>query len=111
MAASGRRDEQLASTLLTRFGSLANVIAAPVWDLLAVKGIKVAQVGVLKSVDAAARRLVRMEVVGKPVFENWNRLMGYLHAELSRETVEQFRVLFLDNQTGCSGTSCYSGGR
>ena len=33
-----------------------------------------------------------------PVLNNWDRLLAYLHAELSREPVEQFRVLFLDNR-------------
>jgi DNA repair protein RadC len=32
------------------------------------------------------------------VLTNWRRLLEYLHAELSREPVEQFRVLFLDNR-------------
>jgi DNA repair protein RadC len=32
------------------------------------------------------------------VLTNWDRLMAYLNAELSRERVEQFRVLFLDNR-------------
>ena len=52
----------------------------------------------LKSVQAAALRLLRAEVIEQPVLTNWDRLMAYLSAELSRERVEQFRVLFLDNR-------------
>ena len=94
-----RRDtKSLARTLLSRFGSFARVIAAPVQDLLAVEGLGEAGVAALKSVQAAALRLLRAEVIGRPVLNNWDRLMAYLNAELSRERVEQFRVLFLDNR-------------
>ncbi len=34
----------------------------------------------------------------RPVVNNWDRLMEYLGAVLSREKTEQFRVLFLDNR-------------
>ncbi len=94
-----RRDTKpLARALLSRFGSFARVIAAPVQDLLAVEGLGEAGVAALKSVHAAALRLLRAEVIDQPVLNNWDRLMAYLGAELSRERVEQFRVLFLDNR-------------
>ena len=48
--------------------------------------------------QAAALRLMRAEVIDQPVLTNWDRLMAYLNAEMSRERVEQFRVLFLDNR-------------
>ena len=94
-----RRDTKpLARALLSRFGSFAKVIAAPVQDLLSVEGIGEAAVVTLKSVQAAALRLLRAEVIDQPVLNNWDRLLAYLNAELSRERVEQFRVLFLDNR-------------
>ena len=37
-------------------------------------------------------------MIDQPVLNNWDRLMAYLNAEMSRERVEQFRVLFLDNR-------------
>ena len=94
-----RRDTKpLARALLSRFGSFAGAIAAPVQDLLAVEGLGETGVATLKSVQAAALRLLRAEVIDQPVLSNWDRLMDYLNAELSRERVEQFRVLFLDNR-------------
>jgi DNA repair protein RadC len=67
-------------------------------DLLAVEGMGEAGVAALKSIQAAALRLLQAEIMGQPVLNNWDRLMAYLGAELSREPVEQFRVLFLDNR-------------
>jgi DNA repair protein RadC len=94
-----RRDTKpLARALLARFGSFSRVISAPVQDLLSVEGMGEAGVAALKSVHAAALRLLQAEIMGQPVLSNWDRLMAYLGAELSRERVEQFRVLFLDNR-------------
>jgi DNA repair protein RadC len=94
-----RRDtKSIARALLGQFGSFAGVIAAPVQELLAVDGLGEAGAATLKSVHAAGLRLLQAEVVSEPVLNNWDRLMAYLAAELSRERVEQFRVLFLDSR-------------
>jgi DNA repair protein RadC len=87
-----------ARALLSRFGSFGQVIAAPVPALLAVEGIGEAAAVMLKLVHAAAVRLLHAEVIGQSVLNNWDRLMDYLNAQLAREPVEQFRVLFLDNK-------------
>jgi DNA repair protein RadC len=92
-----RRDTKaIARTLIARFGSFAAAVAAPLADLRGVEGMGEAGAASLKTVHAAALRLVRAEVVNRPVLTNWDRLMDYLTAVLARERVEQFRVLFLD---------------
>ena len=88
----------LAKALLNRFGSFANVIAAPEKELVAVKGIGESAAATLKLVHAAALRLAHAEVKDAPVLNNWERLMDYLQAAIAREPVEQFRVLFLDTR-------------
>ncbi len=94
-----RRDTKpIARALLGRFGSFAAAIAAPLPDLRATKGLGEAGVAALKTVQAAALRLARAEVISRPVLGNWDALMAYLNAALARERVEQFRVLFLDNR-------------
>ena len=94
-----RRDTKpLARAMLAQFGSFANVIAAPLQELRAVEGMGEAGAAALKTVQAAALRLLRPEVQGRPVLASWDQLMGYLTAALSRERVEQFRILFLDNR-------------
>jgi DNA repair protein RadC len=92
-----RRDTKpLARLLLTRFGSFAGTIAAPVSELATIDGLGEAGMAALKLVQAAALRLLRSEVSNRPVLANWDRLLDYLTASVARERVEQFRVLFLD---------------
>ncbi len=94
-----RRDTKpIARALLTRFGSFAGTVSAPPTDLRSVDGLGDAGVAALKTIQAAALRLVRAEVVGRPMLENWDGLLDYLMAVLSRERVEHFRVLFLDSR-------------
>jgi DNA repair protein RadC len=94
-----RRDTKpLARALLARFASFAGAIAAPAVELAAIDGLGDAGVAALKLVQAAALRLMRAEVINRPVLANWDRLMAYLTAALARERVEQFRVLFLDTR-------------
>ena len=94
-----RRDTKpIARAMLQRFGSFANAIAAPLPELRAIDGMGEAGAAALKTVQAAALRLMRAEVQGQPVLSNWDQLMDYLNAMLSRERVEQFRILFLDNR-------------
>jgi DNA repair protein RadC len=94
-----RRDTKpVARALISRFGSFAGAIAAPINDLRVVEGIGDAGAAALKTVQAAALRLVRAEVTDRPVLANWDRLMDYLGAVMARERVEQFRILFLDGR-------------
>ena len=94
-----RRDTKpIAKALMTRFGSFAAAIAAPLNDLRGMEGIGDAGAAALKTVQAAALRLAQAEVMNRPLLNNWDRLMEYLTAAMAREQVEQFRVLFLDTR-------------
>ncbi len=92
-----RRDtKSIARALIARFGSYAAAITASSRELRSVDGVGEAGAAALKTVQAAALRLSRAEVLGQPVLANWDRLMEYLNAVMARERIEQFRVLFLD---------------
>jgi DNA repair protein RadC len=94
-----RRDTKpIAYRLLARFGSFANAIAAPAAQIEAVDGMGEASAAALKIVQAAAQRLAKAEIIGRPVLSNWDALMDYLNAVMAREKIEQFRILFLDNK-------------
>ena len=87
-----------AKRLMARFGSFARAVSAPEADLRAVEGIGDSAIAALRMVQAAAIKLLAEEVRDQPVLNNWDRLIAYLSAALSREPVEQFRVLFLDSK-------------
>jgi DNA repair protein RadC len=94
-----RRDTKpIARALIARFGSFAAAIAAPLSELRATEGLGEAGTAALKTIQAAALRLARAEVIDRLVLNNWDRLMSYLNAVMSRERIEQFRILFLDNR-------------
>ncbi|MCZ6609388.1 MAG: DNA repair protein RadC, partial [Alphaproteobacteria bacterium] len=52
----------------------------------------------LKSVQAAAIRLARTQVLSRPVLSSWMQLIDYCYVAMAREKREQFRVLFLDKK-------------
>ena len=98
-AAIPRRDTKpLAKALLARFGSFAEVIAAPRARLLEVKGVGEGVANHLKIVEAAAHRLSKTGVIGRPALSSWAALLDYCTAAMAREQAEAFRVLFLDRK-------------
>ena len=88
----------VAKALIERFGGFADVLAAAPADLREVKGVGDSAVAVIKAAQAAALRMMRAELREQPLLNNWDRLSEYLTAALARETVEQFRILFLDTR-------------
>ena len=98
-AAIPRRDvKALAKGMIARFGSFAEVIAAPRERLLEVDGIGEAVVAQLKIVEAAALRLSQGRVLGRPALSSWNALLDYCTAAMARAPHEEFRVLFMDRK-------------
>ncbi len=94
-----RRDTKpIARALLTRFGSFAAAISAPSQALSQIDGLGEAGIAALRSIQGAALRLARAEVMESPILNNWEKLLGYLNAALAREKIEQFRILFLDTK-------------
>jgi len=92
-----RRDTKpIARLLLARFGSFAGAISASPADLCAIEGMGEAAAAALKIVQAAAHRLARTQIAERPLLNNQERVHSYLTAVMAHETVEQFRVLFLD---------------
>src|SRR5215469_8374899 len=94
-----RRDvKPLAKSLIARFGSFGEVIAAP-WPRLAeVDGLGDAAITEFKVVEAAAHRLTRGEVKRRHVLSSWTAVLDYCRAAMAFADKEQFRILFLDKR-------------
>ena len=98
-AAIPRRDTKpLAKALMARFGSFAEVIAAPRARLMDVPGVGETVANHLKIVEAAAQRLAKTQVMGRPALSSWSALLDYCTAAMARSDKEEFRVLFLDRK-------------
>jgi len=88
----------LAKELIARFGSFADVIAAPIEQLIEVKGISENIALDLKMIRAAAIKLGQENILGRPVLSSWSALLDYCRSAMQFERKEQFRVLFLDKK-------------
>jgi DNA repair protein RadC len=98
-AAMPRRDvKPLAKELIAKFGSFAEVIAAPRERLLEVDGVSEGAATQLKIVEAAALRLAKTSLLGRPALSSWASLIDYCAAAMARSPREEFRVLFLDRR-------------
>ena len=94
-----RRDvKPLAKSLIARFGSFAEVIAAPAMRLEKVKGLSAACVADLKLVQAAALALTSGKVRERAVLGSWRQVIEYCRTAMAFEEREQFRILFLDKR-------------
>lgn len=94
-----RRDvKPLAKQLLLRFGNLPGVLNAPAGELAKCDGLSENSVTALKAVQAAAHRMMKQEVMHKPILSSWARLLDYCAATMAHETRESFRILFLNKK-------------
>ncbi|MBV9076553.1 MAG: DNA repair protein RadC [Methylobacteriaceae bacterium] len=94
-----RRDvKPIAKELIRRFGSFAEVLAAPVHRLREVDGVGDGVVLDLKIVEASARRIARGAVASRPVLSSWSSVIEYCRTAMAFADREQFRLLFLDKR-------------
>jgi DNA repair protein RadC len=88
----------LAKDLIARFGSFAEVLAAPRRRLEEIKGLGDSAITELKIVQAAAGRLARGQVKGRTMLSSWSAVLEYVRTVMAFEDREQFRILFLDKR-------------
>ena len=63
-----------------------------------IPGIGEAAITEVKLVRAAALRLMRGEVLERPVLSSWSQVLDYCRASMGFASKEQFRILFLDKR-------------
>ncbi len=94
-----RRDiKPLAKDLLKKFGGFPGVLNAPAAELQKISGLSETSITALKTVQAAAHRLMKQEIMQQPVLNSWQRLIDYCAATMAHEQKEHFRVLFLNKK-------------
>lgn len=98
LAIPQRDVKPLAKTLLARFGGLAEMMNAPMEELIKIEGIKENTAIALKSITALSTRAMKNDLMKKPILNSWARLMDYCVATMAHETREHFRVIFLSKK-------------
>jgi DNA repair protein RadC len=94
-----RRDvKPLAKKLIAEFGSVAEVLGAPLSRLRTTDGIGEATAIDLKLVEAAGRELAKGAVKKRTVLGSWTAVIDYCRASMAFESREVFRILFLDKR-------------
>ena len=95
-----RKDTKpLAKALLREFGSVSAVFAASPIRLKAFPGLGDRTITSLKIIQATAARFARDGIdLEKPILSSWTQLIEYCTAQMAFESVEQFRILFLDKK-------------
>ncbi|MEA1937568.1 MAG: DNA repair protein RadC [Pseudomonadota bacterium] len=94
-----RRDvKPLAKELIEHFGSFGSVLSAPVESLEHIPGLGRTAIAAIKTVTAASTRLARERVVKRPILASWSSLLDYIRVSMGFESVEQFRILFLNRK-------------
>jgi DNA repair protein RadC len=88
----------IAKALLKRFGSLPALMAADTESLKSVEDVGDGTVVALKLVQAVAQRMLKREVLDKPVLDSWNKVLDYCHSVMAHQREEQLRLFFLDGR-------------
>jgi DNA repair protein RadC len=94
-----RRDvKPLAKTLLKKFGSLAEMMNASIEELTKTEGVSENTAIALRTITALSHRMLKQELMQKPVLNTWARLMDYCYTTMAHEKKEHFRILFLNKK-------------
>lgn len=92
-----RRDTKpLAKRLLAEFGSFGALMSADAETIRRAGDLSDGAVAAIKIAQAAALRLLRSEVTGRPVLASWQALSDYLAADMAHLAIERVRILFLN---------------
>lgn len=98
-----RRDvKPIAKKLLARFGDLWGVLQAKP-EQLAQEKLSESIIGTLLVTGAVVLRAQKSSLIGRPLLNNWQRIVDYCRAAMGHEPKEQFRLLFLDRRNQLLG--------
>ena len=95
-----RRDTKaLGKMLLREFGSFSGVFNASQARLEKIDGLGPTSVAHIKVIQAVAARFGRDRIAAeKPILSSWSQLIDYCNSQMAYQSIEQFRILFLDKK-------------
>ena len=96
-----RRDvKPLAKELIRKFGSFAEVVNAPLEELMLVKGVKENTAAGLRIVRECSVRSSWQSLKGTdaPVISDFDAMVDYCRSAMAYQMVEEFRIIFLNSK-------------
>jgi DNA repair protein RadC len=94
-----RRDTKpLAKKLIAQFGGFGPLLAADAEAIARVADLSEGAVAALKIAQASALRLLKSNIVERPILSSWQALIDYLHADMAHVPVERVRILYLNSK-------------
>ena len=100
---AGKSAVELGMDLLTRFGSLHRLFAAPLDDVAAVRGLGPAKYVQLQAVVEMARRALAEQIQDRDAMSSPQAVRDYLRLSLGARPHEVFVAMFLDAQNRLLG--------
>lgn len=101
-----RRDcKQSAKKAIKRFGSLRNVLDAPIEDLQTIKGIGPANIFGLKLFHAVSEKYLKEQIPKKIDLSSSKLVAAYLQGAIGKKDREYFLAVFLDSRNCLIKTS------
>jgi DNA repair protein RadC len=94
----GKSAIDLAQELLSRFGSLRGLYAAPIEELQAVLGIGQAKIAQFRAVIETSRRYLAEGFQNRPYVESSNDVLNFLYQEMRDLDQEVFKIVLLNGQ-------------
>ena len=94
----GKSAIDLAQGLLSRFGSLRGLYAAPIEELQAVPGIGQAKIAQFRAVIEMSRRYLAEGFLNRPYVESSDDVLKFLHQEMRDLDQEVFKIVLLNGQ-------------
>lgn len=94
-----RKDvKPIAKHLIDRFKNLHGVLNASLNDLQGIEGISHNTATAIRAIRAAGLRLLKQNMMDRPLLNSWQRLIDYCEAAMVNENKEHFRLLFLNKR-------------
>ncbi|UXN07548.1 RadC family protein [Bartonella sp. HY761] len=100
----------LAKALLHHFGTLADVLGADIKRLIEVKGCGESIALDLKIIGTTITKANRASINKRNIFSSWDKVIDYCTSVMAHETIEQFRILFLDKKNGLIADEVHQSG-
>lgn len=87
-----------ANRLMSRFGNFSSIFSAAPEKLREIEGLNESIIFQLRLTHDIVYQISRSEISGRSAISSWDSLLRYCHVSMASESVEQFRIIFLDRK-------------